>query len=87
MHCSHAHLARLMDGTPESIETSSQHLDLISDLERVNLSHLRDLVELARRGGRGRCRAVTRCCASRLESACRRLYVLCSQGCCEVKPL
>ncbi len=34
--CSHAHLARLTDGTPESIETSSQHLDLISDLERVN---------------------------------------------------
>ena len=34
--CSHAHLARLADGTPESIETSSQHLDLISDLERIN---------------------------------------------------
>jgi len=31
-----AHLARLTEGTPESIETSSQHLDLISDLERVN---------------------------------------------------
>ena len=33
---SHAHLARLTEGTPESIETSSQHLDLISDLERIN---------------------------------------------------
>jgi phosphate:Na+ symporter len=35
-NCSHTHLARLADGTPESIETSSQHLDLISDLERIN---------------------------------------------------
>ena len=34
--CSDAHLARLTEGTPESIETSSQHLDLVSDLERVN---------------------------------------------------
>lgn len=33
---SNAHLSRLTDGTPESIETSSQHLDLISDLERIN---------------------------------------------------
>ena len=33
------HLARLHDQTPQSIETSSLHLDLISDLKRIN-SHL-----------------------------------------------
>jgi phosphate:Na+ symporter len=33
------HLARLRDNTPQSIETSSLHLDLISDLKRIN-SHL-----------------------------------------------
>ncbi len=33
------HLARLQDNTPQSIETSSLHLDLISDLKRIN-SHL-----------------------------------------------
>jgi phosphate:Na+ symporter len=34
-----AHLARLSDNTPQSIETSSLHLDLISDLKRIN-SHI-----------------------------------------------
>ena len=33
------HLARLADGTLHSIETSSLHLDLISDLKRIN-SHI-----------------------------------------------
>ena len=33
------HLTRLQDNTPQSIETSSLHLDLISDLKRIN-SHL-----------------------------------------------
>ena len=33
------HLARLRDGRLESIETSSLHLDLISDLKRIN-SHI-----------------------------------------------
>ena len=30
------HLARLSDNTPQSIETSSLHLDLISDMKRIN---------------------------------------------------
>jgi len=30
------HLNRLTDNTPESIETSSLHLDLISELKRIN---------------------------------------------------
>jgi phosphate:Na+ symporter len=30
------HLARLSDNTPHSIETSSLHLDLISDMKRIN---------------------------------------------------
>ena len=34
-----AHLARLSDNTPQSIETSSLHLDLISDLKRIK-SHI-----------------------------------------------
>jgi phosphate:Na+ symporter len=34
-----AHLGRLQDNTPESISTSSLHLDLISDLKRIN-SHI-----------------------------------------------
>jgi phosphate:Na+ symporter len=34
-----SHLARLQDNTAESIETSSLHLDLISDLKRIN-SHI-----------------------------------------------
>ncbi len=34
-----AHLARLSENTPQSIETSSLHLDLISDLKRIN-SHI-----------------------------------------------
>jgi phosphate:Na+ symporter len=34
-----SHLARLADNTVESIETSSLHLDLISDMKRVN-SHI-----------------------------------------------
>ena len=33
------HIARLQDNTPQSIETSSLHLDLISELKRIN-SHL-----------------------------------------------
>jgi phosphate:Na+ symporter len=33
------HIARLQDNTPEAIETSSLHLDLISDLKRIN-SHI-----------------------------------------------
>jgi phosphate:Na+ symporter len=33
------HFARLRDGRPESIETSSIHLDIIRDLKRIN-SHL-----------------------------------------------
>lgn len=31
-----SHLARLSDNTPHSIETSSLHLDLISDMKRIN---------------------------------------------------
>jgi phosphate:Na+ symporter len=34
-----SHLARLQDNTPQSVETSSLHLDLISDLKRIN-SHI-----------------------------------------------
>ena len=34
-----AHLARLSENTPQSIETSSLHIDLISDLKRIN-SHI-----------------------------------------------
>ena len=30
------HLIRLADNTPQSIETSSLHLDLISDMKRIN---------------------------------------------------
>ena len=33
------HLRRLLDNTPQSIETSSLHLDLISDMKRIN-SHI-----------------------------------------------
>ena len=33
------HIARLQDNTAQSIETSSLHLDLISDLKRIN-SHI-----------------------------------------------
>jgi len=33
------HLARLQENTPESIGTSSLHIDLISDLKRIN-SHI-----------------------------------------------
>jgi phosphate:Na+ symporter len=33
------HFARLRDGRPESLETSSIHLDIIRDLKRIN-SHL-----------------------------------------------
>ena len=33
---SDTHLARLADNTMESIETSSLHIDLISDLRRIN---------------------------------------------------
>jgi phosphate:Na+ symporter len=34
-----SHIARLMDNTAQSIETSSLHLDMISDLKRIN-SHI-----------------------------------------------
>jgi phosphate:Na+ symporter len=34
-----SHLQRLRRGTPESIETSGLHLDVIRDLKRIN-SHL-----------------------------------------------
>ena len=34
-----SHIARLRDNTAQSIETSSLHLDLISDLKRIN-SHI-----------------------------------------------
>ena len=34
-----AHLARLQANTPQSIETSSLHIDLISELKRIN-SHI-----------------------------------------------
>jgi len=34
-----AHIARLQDNTAQSVETSSLHLDLISDLKRIN-SHI-----------------------------------------------
>ncbi|HEX7385106.1 MAG TPA: Na/Pi cotransporter family protein [Burkholderiaceae bacterium] len=34
-----SHIARLRDNTPQSIETSSLHLDLISELKRIN-SHI-----------------------------------------------
>ena len=34
-----AHITRLRDNTAQSIETSSLHLDLISDLKRIN-SHI-----------------------------------------------
>ena len=33
------HLRRLLDNTPQSLETSSLHLDLISDMKRIN-SHI-----------------------------------------------
>jgi phosphate:Na+ symporter len=33
------HLARLQDNTPQSIGTSSLHIDLLSELKRVN-SHI-----------------------------------------------
>ena len=34
-----SHIARLQENTAQSIETSSLHLDLISDLKRIN-SHI-----------------------------------------------
>jgi phosphate:Na+ symporter len=34
-----SHISRLMDNTAQSIETSSLHLDMISDLKRIN-SHI-----------------------------------------------
>jgi phosphate:Na+ symporter len=34
-----AHLARLSENTPQSVGTSSLHIDLISDLKRIN-SHI-----------------------------------------------
>jgi len=34
-----SHISRLRDNTAQSIETSSLHLDLISDLKRIN-SHI-----------------------------------------------
>jgi phosphate:Na+ symporter len=38
-HCAASHLARLQENTASSVETSSLHLDLISDLKRIN-SHI-----------------------------------------------
>jgi phosphate:Na+ symporter len=37
--CAEAHLARLREGRPESIETSSLHLDVLRDLKRIH-SHI-----------------------------------------------
>jgi phosphate:Na+ symporter len=37
--CSDSHLARLREGRPESIETSSLHLDVLRDLKRIH-SHI-----------------------------------------------
>jgi phosphate:Na+ symporter len=37
--CAANHLGRLKDNTAESIETSALHLDLLSDLKRIN-SHI-----------------------------------------------
>ena len=34
-----SHISRLMDNTAQSIETSALHLDLITDLKRIN-SHI-----------------------------------------------
>ena len=34
-----SHITRLQENTPQSIETSALHLDLISDLKRIN-SHI-----------------------------------------------
>jgi phosphate:Na+ symporter len=37
--CADSHLARLREGRPESIETSSLHLDVLRDLKRIH-SHI-----------------------------------------------
>jgi phosphate:Na+ symporter len=37
--CAENHLARLREGRPESIETSSLHLDVLRDLKRIH-SHI-----------------------------------------------
>jgi phosphate:Na+ symporter len=37
--CADSHLARLREGRPESIETSSLHLDILRDLKRIH-SHI-----------------------------------------------
>jgi phosphate:Na+ symporter len=37
--CAESHLARLREGRPESIETSSLHLDVLRDLKRIH-SHI-----------------------------------------------
>jgi hypothetical protein len=40
--CAERHLARLREGRPESIETSSLHLDILRDLKRIH-SHIRSV--------------------------------------------
>ena len=47
-----SHLERLAGNTVESIETSSLHLDLISDLQRHQLAHLLDRLSDPRGGRR-----------------------------------
>jgi phosphate:Na+ symporter len=37
--CAESHLGRLREGRPESIETSSLHLDVLRDLKRIH-SHI-----------------------------------------------
>jgi phosphate:Na+ symporter len=39
MNASESHLARLREGRPESIESSSLHLDVLRDLKRIH-SHI-----------------------------------------------
>ena len=39
LHAAERHLARLRDGRPESVESSSLHLDVLRDLKRIH-SHI-----------------------------------------------
>ena len=39
LNAAESHLARLREGRPESIETSSLHLDILRDLKRIH-SHI-----------------------------------------------
>ena len=52
-----SHLGRLAGNTLESIETSSLHLDLISDLQAHQLAHLLDRLPDPRAGRRARAHA------------------------------